>query len=69
MEDKKHEKNQEILKTPFWISSPFSRKYINKNRWYVMVWGMGNSPSKHRIFGKKFTQYKKCENLGKFGLF
>jgi hypothetical protein len=30
---------------------------------------MGNSPSKHRIFGKKFTQYKKWENLGKFGLF
>jgi hypothetical protein len=29
----------------------------------------GNSPSKHRIFGKKFTQYKKWENLGKFGLF
>jgi hypothetical protein len=50
-------------------------QWLNDQMTFSMVTGfslrlcMGNSPSKHRIFGKKFTQYKKLENLGKFGLF
>jgi hypothetical protein len=42
---------------------------ISKLTLTIHLFIKGNSPSKHRIFGKKFTQHKKWENFGKFGFF